>query len=307
MSSLRATVVDYLLDCKSQNLSDQTIGWYEYKLRYFTEWCEQKGITEVEDIAIKHIQHYVVELGNSESYHHIGKQRSTYTTRGYAQVIKSFIHWCGSEGMQDEFNWQRIKMPKVAKRIIRTFTPEMLERLLQAASNEPQPWLKARDLAILHLLFDTGIRATELCTLRLDGLHLDPDDPYISVIGKGDKEREVGPLSVETQRVLRRYLRTRPKVNSDMLILGAKWLPLTKWGLDKVIERLERWAGPEHFVGVRVSAHTFRHTFAVMKLREGMDLIRISRLMGHNSLAITENYLKDFQQREARKRPTLHR
>lgn len=303
MSNLQDAVVDYLLYCRSRNLSDKTVAWYEYKLRFFAAWCDQHRLTEVEDITLRHYQQYLVELNGTESYRGIGKKRSSYTTKGFAQVIKGFLRWGVREEMVQEKLLPKLDMPKVSKRLIKTFTPEMLQRLDAAASNESHPWLRARDLAILHLLLDTGMRASELCTLRPDSLHLDPDDPYVCVVGKGDKERYIGPLAPETQMLLRRYLRTRPKVKSDTLILSTHHEPLTVWGLGKLIERLERWAGEQHFTGVRVSPHTFRHTFAVNKLREGMDLVRLSLLLGHNSLGVTENYLRDFRQQEARFTP----
>lgn len=160
--------------------------------------------------------------------------------------------------------------------------------------------MQLRDQAILALLLDTGLRADELCALRVGDVRLNEGFVFVKQ-GKGDKQREVGPLGLETQRTVRRYLRGREMDRDDWLLKGRHHTQLTSSGLDRILYRLRDWAGSGHFDGVRVSAHTFRHTFAVNFMRQSSDIYALSLLLGHSSVAVTQNYLRDFQQREARR------
>jgi site-specific recombinase XerD len=157
--------------------------------------------------------------------------------------------------------------------------------------------MTVRDRAILRLMVETGVRAGELCALTREHINID-DDPHVRVIGKGDKEREVGPLSPECCRDIRRYLRVQPRQPHEALFISRYRQAMTINGLDQMLYRLRDAAGLE---GTEVRAHVLRHTYAVRALRAGMDIKRLSLLMGHSTVAVTERYVRDFQQREARR------
>ena len=183
--------------------------------------------------------------------------------------------------------------------------------------------LQLRDLAILAVLLDTGIRATELVTLTIGHVHVEAQDAYIRVFGKGSKWGEVG-LGEEARRTVKKYLRMfreptidyalqaelaklpprqqqqvkKQRTQEQRLFVNRAGQPLTKSGLHQIIARLGEWAGIE---GVRCSPHTFRHTFSVNFIRQGGDIYRLSKLLRHTSVKVTENYLKSLQQTEARK------
>src|SRR5262249_1963133 len=98
----------------------------------------------------------------------------------------------------------RLEMPKAQRRLIKTLDREQFRLLWQAAACEYQPWLIHRDRAVLAMLLDTGMRASELCRLHVDGDHL--RGGYVVVIGKGDNECEVGPLGRESLSALKHNL-----------------------------------------------------------------------------------------------------
>lgn len=295
---------DYGYHCKGRNLSAQTRRWYEHKLRYFSTWLkDEQGITRLEDIRPTTIYRFTEHLQGSKGYDtHRGEgtaRRSAQTIKGYVQVIKGFLAWAAEEELVDGKVADRIELPKVDEKIIRTLTPAMYKALWNASANEYQVWLTHRDRAILALLLDTGIRADELCRLRAD--HIELRGGYLLVEGKGRKEREVGPLGEESTAALKRYLnRYRPKVDMPATFLSRFHKPLTVSGLDQLLYRLEEWAGVETFGDVRVSAHTFRHTYACAYLEHGGDVYKLSRLMGHTSVSVTERYLRAFNAKAAR-------
>lgn len=133
----------------------------------------------------------------------------------------------------------------------------------------------------------------------VDGTHLTTEDAYLVVNGKGRKQREVG-LGKHSRQQLHRYIyRFRPHDSGlPDVFVTRDHKPLRPEALDRMLYKLRDRAGIE---GVRVSAHTFRHTYAVSYLKNGGDIYKLSRLLGHTSVVITENYLRAFEARDARR------
>lgn len=259
--------------------------WYRNRLGAFFTWAGEQGIDAVEGITAPLVRRYL-------DYRRPGL--SSHTLHGHARAIKAFLNWAVFEGLLDEVVPKRIALPKREQKVIAVFTDDQLDRLF-AACEQP------RDAAILAVLLDTGVRAAELCSLTLDNTHFTPEGAYLLIRGKGRKEREV-PLGRKARQRLHRYIyRSRPRTTSRAVFVSAQTSgPLTPFGLDELLYRLRDRAGREHFTGIRVSAHTFRHCFAVRSLEAGVDLYRLSRLMGHSSVAVTEGYLKAVTSRQAR-------
>ena len=142
-------------------------------------------------------------------------------------------------------------------------------------------------------MFDTGVRASELCGLMWSGLTIHNGYGTARVMGKGKKERVV-PFGRETSRVLWRYVQETsrgphcPVFQSDRGANG-QGAHLTRWGLLQMFERLGEAA---QISGVRCSPHTMRHTFAINYLRSGGDVFRLQNIMGHEDLKMTRRYCK---------------
>ena len=281
--------------------SSQTQLWYKAKLKCFAQWCEQEQLT-MKDIKPAHIRRYLDY--RRKQYNPItGKLLSTYTLHGDAQVIKGFLNWCAIEyefeGLAElERVANRIEMPSVEKKVIEVFTPEQINALLSACGKQNDKYMVARDRAILQVLFDTGIRAGELCNLTFDCTFLRPDDAYLKVHGKRDKWREVG-LGNEARTALVRYttrFRRAPR-DENHVFVGRFGFPMTVGALDQLFSRLEKRA---HIEGVRCSPHTCRHTFAMNFLASGGDFYKLKRLMGHDEASTTEVYTRAYEARTAR-------
>jgi site-specific recombinase XerD len=189
-------------------------------------------------------------------------------------------------------------MPKMLAKVIETFSNEQIKALLLSCEKEYNQTLMVRDCAIIYILYDIGIRASELCGLTLDNVYLQPDDAYLKVLGKGDKRREVG-LGKEARIALHRYISGYRKVGPTerYVFISRQGNSLTINGLEQLTYRLGRWARVK---GVRCSPHTFRHTFAVNYLRATGDIYKLSRIMGHSSVKVTEGYLKSVKNKEIR-------
>jgi site-specific recombinase XerD len=190
-----------------------------------------------------------------------------------------------------------VELPRADQKMVVTFTREHVRRLLLATANEYNRELQERDKAIIRVLLSTGIRASELCGLTLDHTHLDMYDAHIRVTGKGRKQREIG-LATEARKQLYRYVTRWRRSPTSHTFVNRAGDPMTPDGLDQMLYRLRDWSGVS---GVRVSAHTFQHTFAVEFLRTTGDLYRLKTLLGHVSVTTTQIYLAAYTSTEARR------
>lgn len=261
----------------------------------FFTWCAAQHVASVEDITRDTARRYVANL-RERANKRTGKRLSSETQHGQASVLRMFLRFCVDEGWLAEDVVRRFPMPRLAHKVVAILEPDHYARLVRAT--DACPMLALRDRAILAVLFDTGLRGGELCNLTLDHLSLTAHEAFIRVDGKGRKQREVG-LGRQSALALHRYLANR-RVQSPMVFLSRSKRPLTPNAIDRMLYRLRDTAGRKHFQGIRVSAHTFRHSFAVHYLQQGGDVYKLSRLLGHESVATTERYLRAFRAKDAR-------
>jgi site-specific recombinase XerD len=293
---LTAALTEYSFACDADNIGCRTWGWCRQKLTAFFVWRHEQDITTVEGVSTPLVRRYLVSLQDTTIRY--GQPLSGYTIHGYAQVIKGFLTWCADEDLLDAKIVRKISMPKVEQKILATYTEEQVAALFAVCQQAREGWIGTRDTAILNVLLDTGIRASELCDLTLDRVYFEGEDPHLRINGKGRKQREVG-LGRKSRQALHRYLyRLRQAVPTEPhVFVSFKETLFTPKGLDDLLYRLRDRAG---ITGVRCSAHTFRHTYAVTYLKQGGDIYRLSRLLGHTSVTVTENHLKAFRAKDAR-------
>ncbi|HEY7350282.1 MAG TPA: tyrosine-type recombinase/integrase [Ktedonobacterales bacterium] len=273
--------------------------WFTGRIRTFITWAEGQGIHDIEDVTAPLVRRYVEYRRTTPSKY--GKPLSSWTLYGHVLAIKDLLNWAVREDLLDEKIVKRIERPKRDQKVIAVFNPRQIDLLFAACEQGENQEQIARDKAILAVLIDTGIRANELCTLTRDRVYFADGEAWILVNGKGRKQREVG-LGNHTRNLLHRYLHRYRRASREMpYVFVAKGdKPLTPEGLDRLLYRLRDRAGREHFQGVRVSAHTFRHHYAVSYLQNGGDVYKLSRLLGHSTVAVTDGYLKAFTSKDAR-------
>lgn len=275
--------------------------WYASRLGAFVLWAKTQGVTEVEGLTTPLVRRYLDMIRTTPSKRD-GKPLSSFTVHGHARAIRTLLFWAAREDLIDEKVARRVVMPKREEKVMAILSPHHMALLFKACEGGENASTVMRDKAILAVLFDTGIRASELCTLALDRVHFGADDAYLKVLGKGRKEREV-PLGTKARQLLHRYVhRGRPLTSQPYVFVTKEDKPLTPEGLDRLLYRLRDRAGAENFQGVRVHAHIARHTYAVRSLEAGMDIYSVSRLMGHSGIEVTTGYAKAFTSRQARQR-----
>jgi integrase/recombinase XerD len=202
--------------------------------------------------------------------------------------LRTYFRFLVGEGEVTSDPSDRVSMPKQWRRLPEALSVPEMEKLLEAP-DVMQP-LALRDRAILEFAYATGVRVSELIGVRTRDLHLDPDEGFVSVFGKGSKERLV-PIGMSATRAVERYQReTRPRLDrgkgEGRVFLNARGGPLTRMGVWKILRDHVQTAGIEK----RVTPHTLRHTFATHLLEGGADLMAVQEMLGHADISTTQIY-----------------
>lgn len=202
---------------------------------------------------------------------------SPVTVNTYARAINAFLKWAHDEGHVAV----RVRIPRLKeeKLILATLTPTQVDRLLRW---KPKSASANRVYTLACLLLDTGVRANEALTLRRTDVDL--DNLLIRVKGKGQKDRVV-PMSFELRRILYRWL---AKHTFDLVFPTTRG---TKQGQRNALRDFKLMGRSLGITGVRFSFHTMRHTFAVNYIRNGGDVFRLQRVLGHATLEMTRRYV----------------
>jgi site-specific recombinase XerD len=304
-------VKGYLLSRKG-TCNEKTMRWYRQKLALLCAVLEEEhNITRLEKVTVVHLRLFIDRVRETNA-DEINPHKPTredvkvtdITVKGYVQVVKGFFNWCFKEELIKKNPVLNLENPKVGRYVIKTFTEAHINDMLHTCDTNSM--VGFRDYTIMLLLLDTGIRVSELCGLALDRVYISvTSHAFIKVMGKGRKEREVG-ISTHVAECLWKYINVhrKPKNESERaLFINVHGYPLTLVGVEKKLRVVAQQVG---ITGVRVSPHTFRHTFSRMFLENGGDVYKLSLLLGHSSVTVTENYLKDFESRNARLDQSLH-
>ena len=198
----------------------------------------------------------------------------------YARTINSYLTWLHEEGHLNER--LRIKLLANPPKPYTTFTDADIRRL---ATHAPRGWARRRTWTLAILLLDTGLRIAE--ALSLEREHVDLDTMVLRVLGKGHKIRLV-PISIEGRKALFRWLSRSEGRYFLSTKRGRQWSHRNAY---RDVTSLCRSIG---ITATRVNPHAFRHCFAVSYIRNGGDIYRLSRILGHTSISTTQLYLRSM-------------
>jgi site-specific recombinase XerD len=206
------------------------------------------------------------------------------TVKAYHRILDAFFRWCVEEERIDASPMKRVPKPKVVQEQIKPLSAEELTALLVEPNRKT--FVGLRDIALMALMVDTGLRVSETLSIRLGDL--DTRARAITVVGKGDKPRTVF-YGERVAVALRDYLRRRARRGSeDLLFVSSLGEQLLRFA---IVERMRDYGYAAGIRGKRVSPHTLRHTFAVNWLKNGGDTLSLQRLLGHSSPAMTTRYV----------------
>jgi integrase/recombinase XerD len=262
MITVQAAVDDFLLAKEAGQRSPYTIKWYAALLKHFVT---EHGARAVDSFTMREIAKWLVaETG------------SAHTKYDRSKVLHYFFSWCASTyGITNPA--AAIPIPRLPEPEPKAIEPDDLNRLIEVCRNP-------RDLAILIVLADCGLRATSLIMLTVE----DFDFVGRTIAVRNDKRGRTRavPFSCETERVILRWFKRRP-LKADRAICTLDGEPLTYWGLREVMRRLAVRAG---FTNERCNLHSLRHFAAREYLKQGGSLPALARILGHKYIDTTSRY-----------------
>ena len=291
---LHRLISGYTLTAQSEGKSTNTIAVVTATVRYLEQFLESQGLsTNVKDIDIEVLRRFLVDLqqrprfANHPTTPCQNGRLSGHTINAYARGLQSFWAWMQREDIIAANPFDKLVIPKPPKKVIPIFSPAQLQGIFAAIDRSTSDG--CRDLAMLEMLLDTGLRSMELRDLRLADINL--KGRLLKVRGKGARERHV-PFGAKVQKAVWKYLEMhRPEpVNPrhDHLFLTQAGKPIRKDFLQRIVRKYGQRASIQ---GVRLSPHTFRHTMCVMFLRNGGDVFTLQRITGHASLEMLHGYI----------------
>ncbi|NPV87885.1 MAG: tyrosine-type recombinase/integrase [Anaerolineae bacterium] len=285
--TLNQAISEFMEAKQAQRLSQNTLNEYQRTLQRFKQFLN--GNPPVNTITTSDIRRFLNSLDSL----------SKKSLRNVYIALSALWTWMIEEEYTERHLIRKIKPPKPEIRAIEPYTPDeirkmfaVLERSREFHVSGKRPFTIAkphpkRNYAILLVLLDTGIRNSELCSLKV--CDLNSTEPYsLKVFGKGAKERIV-PISTPTFHAIKGYLeRERGEFTTEDYLFAANGSePFHPDTLHRVIKRICLQAGIRRSYLV----HRFRHTFAVNFLKRTHNPYALQRILGHQSLEIVKRYL----------------
>jgi site-specific recombinase XerD len=262
-------VESFLIDRRSQGLSPDTIEPYTKKLQYFLKYCERQALTQISQLTSDFIRRYLLELSET---HNPGGVHACF------RPLWTMLYWLEEEEIMPQ-DWKnpirRVKAPKLPTDPIEPIQIEEIHQLLKTCQSN---YSGVGDKAMMLGLLDTGARAKKFLNINLEDVDLATGAVMIRQ-GKGRKPRMVF-LGDKSRQVLRKYVKERKDYNPALWV-SKSGERLTETGLRMMLRRRAAQAG------VPVSSpHDFRRAFAIERWRAGVDILTLSKLMGHTSLQV---------------------
>ncbi|AFH59640.1 tyrosine-type recombinase/integrase [Paenibacillus caseinilyticus] len=301
MTKIHELIEDFKLNQEILGREKRYVDLCVFRLNRWQKFTvKELGVNEVEEVTQLHIKKYIQERQR------VGREVNRTINNNIA-TLKVFFQYLVSEEFIDEQSnpMRRIKNLKEEKTVIVTFNDDEVSRIINDLKEET--YSNVRDKLILIMLFDTGIRVSELCGIKND----DIARRHILIHGKGSKQRLVY-ISNIMRKYMRKYevlrqerFRKKPQDEiEDYYFLDQSAVKLSRSRINKILK--------EHCINagvrkeVRCSPHDCRHYFAQKQLRNGIDIYSLSRLMGHFDTQITSKYLRGLEQEDILQIGRLH-
>jgi integrase/recombinase XerD len=280
---LVAQFLDYL--GIEAGLSENTVLAYGRDLRAFAAFAKSRGVGDVKKIKPVLIQEYLVKLSKAS--------KAESSIKRALVAVRMLLRFARLQNLiEDDFS-AILEGPKLWQRLPVTCSKDKMLDLLNAP--DPKEEFYLRDKAMLELLYATGLRASELASLKTSDLNIDIG--YLRCLGKGRKERIIPVGRTAIAAVVEYIRKLRPVLHKsfsgDTMLLSRTGRPLSRIEIWRLIKKYAARAG----MPKRLTVHTLRHCFASHLLAGGADLRSVQEMLGHVDIATTQIYTHVDQER----------
>ena len=277
-----------------KRLAANTVQSYQYDLADFFGFVSRRNIRKIEKVSLTDIRDY---LGRCRI-----RGQATRSVARKISTLRIFFRFLQTENIVSEDPTTLLESPKLGRTLPKSLTVNEVSRLLAATGETATAPLEIRNRAMLHVLYATGLRVSELVLLRMAGVNF--NGGHLRILGKGSKERLV-PFGEEAREQLENYLlKARPMIlkgrASNFIFITYRGRPMTRLRFWQIVQKNVYAAG----INKRITPHTLRHSFATHLLENGADLRSVQMMLGHSDIATTQIYthvnsdrLKNIHQR----------
>ena len=267
--------ISYLHNIKKT--SNNTELSYKRDLGKMRQYLEENGISGLNDITEEVLDSYIVYLEEN--------QFAAATISRNIASIKAFFHYLAKEAVIEKYISVGLKAPKIEKKMPEILTPEEVIWLLEQPKGDTPK--EIRDKAMLELLYATGIRVTELITLKVSDVNMQMG---FIICRDGSRERVI-PFGAAAKKAMTNYLEKARNVmlfdlQSDILFVNCSGQPMSRQGFWKLIKYYAKKAG----IMADITPHTLRHSFAAHLVENGADLRSVQEMLGHSDISTTQIY-----------------
>ncbi|MCK5686992.1 site-specific tyrosine recombinase XerD [bacterium] len=268
---------DYLCHIRfEKNLSDNTILSYQRDIIEFIRFFENAGFTNFSKLSSGLIEKFIKKLRN--------KKLKNSTISRKISALREFFKFLFRESAIKIDLIPFLELPKKEKKLPDYLSVKDVDKLLNTPDDSN---IGIRDKAMLELMYGTGMRVTELLTVKIDDINF--TEGFVKCFGKGRKERII-PLSVFTIKCINKYLAIRDnfiKIKANrILFLNSRGNLMSRQGFWKIIKKYKKKAG----ISINISPHTLRHSFATHLIENNADLRSVQEMLGHSSITTTQIY-----------------
>ncbi len=269
--------IEYLRN--ERRSSENTVLSYTGDLKGFCRFMRVAGVSDATKVNRTNVMAYVYELQK--------QHKSGATVSRNIASIRSFFHFLQRKGFVADNPATDLDLPKVEKKMPEILSLDKVELLLAQPNSDEDKQI--RDKAMLELLYATGIRVTELISLRVEDINLPLE--YIHC-GSKLKSRII-PIGAQARVSLDRYIqkvrgRMVSKPEEEVLVVNCNGKPMTRQGFWKIIKCYAKKAGIEE----EITPHMLRHSFAAHLIENGADLHSVQEMLGHSAISTTQIYTK---------------
>lgn len=262
----------YLDNCRQRNLREGTIKHYSQSFGQFYKYFSPS--MPIEDLTAQAYKEYVVYLRSTLN--------NDVSINAYLRDLITTLHFLMNEGHIPHFKMQAIKVDKTH---VETYTEDELQALLQKPNIKKCSFTEYQCWVITNFLFSTGVRQRSLNNIKIKDLDLDNNLVYINVTK--NRKPLIVPINQTLSNILREYLRYRQSnSNEDTLFCNVFGKQLVKSTGYHMLYEYNKKRGVE-----TTGIHRYRHTFAKQWILNGGNVVSLSKLLGHSSLTITQNYI----------------
>lgn len=266
--SIETAFAEFIRFCKAKNLAPITIVNYQREFKYFDNFYTG----DIQDISGDTVIQFIEELQK--------KDIAPTSVNTALRLLRAVLNYWADQNYCQRI---KIKLLKVEEQIKDTYTDDEISRLLKKPDVKTASFREYRTWAVINFFIGTGCRLSTLTAVRIGDI--DWENELIAYSHTKNKKSQFTPLSRQLTSVLQEYLRQRGGENTDILFPSESNTKLVGTSIAHDLARYNRNRGVD-----KISAHLFRHTFAKNWILQGGDPLRLQKILGHSTLAMSQHY-----------------